>query len=293
MQPIREWRIHVGAHKTATTHFQDALAARREALRALGVDFLPRDAVRGARPLPSAASRRFRLEWPPRRDPGRTLARLRSGPDRIALSEENILGVSGDLLSWPFYPRLARRLRPFDSLADGAELTLFLSVRGFEGLLPSAYAQALRTRPVPGGFGPIAAAALDSPPSWLELVRRIAAAAPRARLRVWRFEDYLTREQEILSRFCGVAAPPADRLPPPDFTRTPSARAVARIEALSPLLPRALHKIAARRIIASDGSDEKFSPFSPSQRSLLREACEEDLARLQRELPGVLMTVDD
>lgn len=252
------------------------------------------DAFPGHARRPSRGAARARRRFPaPRRDPGRRLARLRSGPDRIALSEENILGVSGDLLSWPFYPRLAGRLRPFDGLAEEAELTLFLSVRGFEGLLPSAYAQALRTRPIPGGFGPIAAAALDSPPSWLELVRRIAAAAPRARLRVWRFEDYLTREQEILSRFCGVEAPPADRLPPPDFTRTPSARAVARIEALSPLLPRALHKMAARRIIAADGSDEKFSPFSPSQRSLLREAYEEDLARLRRELPGVLMTFGD
>jgi hypothetical protein len=45
--PVRSWRIHLGAHKTATTHLQETLTAVRPALAERGIDFIPNQRVRG------------------------------------------------------------------------------------------------------------------------------------------------------------------------------------------------------------------------------------------------------
>ena len=44
----RAIRLHLGAHKTATTHFQRTLGRHRDALLALGVDFVPAGELREA-----------------------------------------------------------------------------------------------------------------------------------------------------------------------------------------------------------------------------------------------------
>jgi len=291
--PPRQWRVHVGAHKTATTHLQDTLAARRTALQALGVDYLTREALRGLR-LPVAAEGRFawrrRLGWPLRRRLESRIAPLRSGPACVALSEEDLLGSCAELLDWPFYPRAGRRLAAFAALAGHAEVEIFLSVRGFAGVLPSAYVQVLRWRAVPGGFAPIRAAALARPPSWAELARRLARALPQARLTVWRAEDYRAHEAAVLSRFCGVAVPAGEALPPPERTRSPPAGVVAALEGLDPGLvghgPRAA---ALARTGPAPARGAAFMPFSEAERALLSEAYDADLARLAREMPGVLL----
>ena len=48
--PVRQWRIHLGAHKTATSHLQETLAAVRDDLVGQGVDFIPNPLVRQRNP---------------------------------------------------------------------------------------------------------------------------------------------------------------------------------------------------------------------------------------------------
>ena len=47
--PVRHWRIHLGAHKTATTHLQETLTLVRPTLAARGLDYIPNQLVRGRR----------------------------------------------------------------------------------------------------------------------------------------------------------------------------------------------------------------------------------------------------
>lgn len=291
MTRVLEWRIHVGAHKTATTHMQESLQAQRDWLLAKGLDFLPMRSVRALR-LPPPSGRydwRLRLRWPMRRCLEQAIVPLRRGPERVAISEENLIGRPIDLLTYPFYPDACRRLRPYDVLARHAQLHIFLGVRSFEKLLPSAYVQGLRFQHVKGGFEPVRAAAVQHPPSWTELVGRIQAAVPRARLSVWRFEDYRTDDLKIMSYFCGIDLPQRTPLPVPSRTRSPSAQAVAALEALDPVLDRAARVAAARKIADADLGDEPFDPFSPQEKSILSEAYEEDLANLARRFPGSLV----
>lgn len=299
MTTVREWRLHLGAHKTATTHLQHSLLRHREALAEQGVDYLPMDQVRRLRLTLHQGRRRWRvrLGWPMRRRIEALVAPLRLGPDRIAISEENLLGISPDLLKGSFYPKAELQLAAFAPLSGGGrELRLFLSVRSFETLLPSAYVQTLRGMSFPGGFAPVRAAALNRPPSWAELVARIRRTLPQARLRLWTFEDYGAHDREILSRFVGAEIPTGEPLPPPESTRSPSARAIAEMERLEDGLgyldrTRAAAKIAARD--AERGGGERFAPFSDAERALLQEAYAEDLARLEAEHPGTLLRLSE
>jgi hypothetical protein len=293
LPPVAGWRLHIGAHKTATTHLQDVLEALRPPLAAAGVDFIPRERSRHLHLHAHAGRLGWRL-WlggaAMRRKIDARVGPLRSGPPVVAISDENMPGLATALLGGDFYPAAERRLRPFAALARGpAPLAVFLSVRDPAGLLPSAYAQVLRSRPVPGGFGPIRERALARPPRWSDLVARVRRALPGVPLRVWTYEDYRHHDRAILSAFCGTALPPLPVLPPPASTRAPSAEAMARIEALDPGLGPAAHAAAVAAIAAADGGGPRFAPFAPAEAALLGEAYAEDLARLEADAPGTLL----
>jgi hypothetical protein len=293
LEPVREWRLHLGAHKTATTHLQETLALRRDWLVARGVDVLPMPAVRALRLPPAAGWKawRLRLGWPMRRAIEAAVAPLRQGPGRVAISEENLIGFPQHLMGGPFYPKAARRLAGFGALAAGGRLHVFFAVRSFERLLPSAYIQRLRHHPHPrlDGFGPIRAAALRQPPSWTELLLRLRDTLPGARFTVWRQEDYRAHDWRILSCFCGVEIPPGERLADPPRTRSPSARVVAALETLDLGLVGPARVEAARRIVDADTGDEPFDPFPEAEKRLLAEAYAADLAELERRLSGALL----
>jgi hypothetical protein len=105
--PVRTWRIHLGAHKTATTHLQDTLRAHRAAMLPHGVDYIPREDFgplgrRYSRPRGWRKMLRSRpLEWQFTRE----LQRLRRGPDTVLISDEDLLGYSFDQLTTPLYQR--------------------------------------------------------------------------------------------------------------------------------------------------------------------------------------------
>jgi hypothetical protein len=300
--PPRVWRIHLGAHKTATTHLQETLALRQEALRRAGVEVVPVAELRalglaaqlrhgaGAAGLRGALRRR-------RADAavGRIVAGLRARGTRLVLSDENLIGNAGDALARPLYPgaqerigRLLRRIPPGDAVE------LMLAVRSFDTLAPSAFAQSLRLRRPTQGSTQTCARALAEPPSWFELVARIAAAAPRARLTVWRYEDYAARNGEILARVCGADPGPPDDLPVPVRNRSPGAAAVAAVEALPPELAGAAWRAEVARIYgASDPAGPRFAPFAPEAAARLRAAYRADLERIAALGPDVLMTFDD
>ncbi|MBE3640526.1 hypothetical protein [Mangrovicoccus algicola] len=296
--PVRQWRLHLGAHKTATTHLQDTLAAHRQALLARDIDYLP---VAEARPVlrrnmrPEGLRRKF---WSPpvRMLMRRDLERLRRGPATVLLSEEDLLGYTFDQLGDPLYPRLPG-LPLIRALGQGgAGLHLFLAVRSLDALIPSAYAQMIRALPPePGGFDAVRARLDRQPPTWCDLVARLRDALPGAALTVWRYEDWRSHWRALLDRYVGAPAGPYPELPPPASTLSPSPRAVAEAEALDRSLPMAARLREAEAIYARYPAGEahgRFAPLEPALVARLREAYEADLAEIDRRFPGCLLRFD-
>ena len=84
--PIRALRVHLGAHKTATTHLQKALHKHRAALRAADIDFIRPAQLRAAL---AAGEGRLRLPW-------REAARFRTAIDGLATGAETLGDLRGE-----------------------------------------------------------------------------------------------------------------------------------------------------------------------------------------------------
>jgi hypothetical protein len=295
--PVRTWRIHVGAHKTATTHLQETLTLIRPDLAARGIDYLPNPLIRHQKlswtlwrrrpiarlPLIGPAHMRDAIET--------TLDPLRIGPEIVALSEENILGVPHQILEPTFYPQADQSLSRLSSLGLRAHLELFLSIRSYDALLPSAYVESLKHGTAPrGGFGSVRERLLAVPPSWYDLVARIRAAAPGVRLQIWRQEDYRANAQAIMETFCGCPLGQLPEVSDPTWTRSPSATAVAEAERLPADLPRAERLARVMEIFGGSEPDgDRFSPFSDVERRQLRARYDADLGRIAAAWPDAMM----
>lgn len=293
---VRQWRIHLGAHKTATTHLQDTLTAIRPRLVACGVDPIPLEGLRGAGVAHALNERRIATRLPVLRGviARRLLAELvdplRAGPETVVLSEEKLLGAPRKVFSEPCYPMIEHIVPTLATLGGRAEVTLFLSIRSFHAQLASTYAQELRVLPPPeGGFEAIRARAVARPPSWFDLARRIRRAAPGTPLRIWRQEDYRSHRSEILSALVGCDVGALPELADPQRTKSPSLEAIREAEAL----PRLLSPDARRRrvdaIFAAAGTGTRFEPFSKAEVALFEARYADDLARMRALDPAMAL----
>lgn len=294
--PVRQWRIHIGAHKTATTHLQETLTRVRPDLAARGIDYLPNPLIRTRR-LSWVLWRRRPMARLPILGPAHmrsvfetTFDPIRTGPETVVLSEENILGMPHHILSETFYPLAEQTLSRIASLGGRADLQLFLSIRSYDALLPSAYVESLKhSVPAPGGFEALRERLLANPPSWYDLLERIHAAAPGVPIRIWRQEDYRANAQEIMEEFCGCPLGELPEISDPSWTRTPSATAIAAAERV-PEMPQPERLVRVKALFsASAPGDDRFNPLSDAERRQLRGRYEADLARIAETWPGAMM----
>ena len=167
MRPPPRWRLHLGAHKTATTHIQLRCAALGLAER--GVGDMGNDELTPMK-LPDMRLRALPARLSPalrRREMLRRLSALGRLRGRMVLSNEDWIGHGEAGLEPVPYPEAGRRIRSLvRGLARDGAVELFLAVRSPDTFLPSVYAQVLRYHPYPGGFAPIRARWPIRPTGW-------------------------------------------------------------------------------------------------------------------------------
>lgn len=293
--PIRDWRIHIGAHKTATTHLQHTLRAHRDALVAHDMDFIPHGPMRMlshrfSRPKGWRRLLRGRpLAWQFNRE----LQKQRRGPTTMLISDEDLLGYAFDQLTNPLYgqPKCLHLLR---ALAGTGRMRLFLGIRSLDGLVPSAYAQTLKAVvPEPGMMDRVRKTLADDPPSWVDLVDRLRAALPGVPLTVWRYESYRDHWREILALYVGRDVGEFPDLPPPQLTVSPSPLAIEKAEALDPSLPMKDRIDTVRALYARYPAGPEhgvYAPLAPAEIDRFRARYAEDVEILRTRYPEVLAT---
>lgn len=293
--PLKELRVHLGAHKTATTHLQDTLFAHRAALRRCDLDYIPRDDFGPLQRRYSNPDRWRKKLWSP---PIERLfltqfEALRNGPSTVLLSDEDLLGFSYDLFSRPIYADL-RGLHTIRSLASkDTTLCLFLGIRSFEQIIPSAYAQTIKAiHPKPGWLTEIRQSLLETPPSWANLIERLTEMFPTVELRVWLQEDYRAHSQEILSFFVGANVGRFPDLPPPVRTTSPSRQAIEAAEKLDGSLSmqerrERVWKLYYDELPAGEGRSA-FDPLNAEEKARLREHYRIDVETIEKRWPRMI-----
>lgn len=292
----KSWRIHIGAHKTATTHLQDILELRRGVLASQGIDYPTRDMLRSVRFAKSVRTGstfyKLRDRWPFRQlSQWWDLHRIQSAKHLpvLLISEELLLGLCNGLIDPIFYPEASARMQKLREMVKGAPTTLFLSIRNPANIIPSGYSQCLRSgaRTIPS-IAEIRQRSLANPPSWTDLVRRVRKGFPEAQLIVWTFEEYIANPDAYLDLLVGKQLGNWPSLEAPSNTRSMSSETIDLIHRINKNLDRHERIKRCAELYAGDTGQTHFQPFSTEEVTEITRAYIADLDALEREFPGVL-----
>ena len=181
--------LHLGAHKTASTHLQKCLRVALDG--AQNACFLGPSEMRTA-PFGFEALAARGPGDPAGAEAAAALRRRIAGVPCVVISEENVLGTAHApkmLREARFYPRADARLAHLVAGLGAARVRLHLAVRDPAGFLVSAYCQRLYA----GQVLPFAAFLGGLSPDrlrWSEMLGRLLAVPGVAGVTLWRYEDY-------------------------------------------------------------------------------------------------------
>ena len=198
--------IHIGAHKTGTSHlqkvlFKNSIMISDEGIRCYGPRFLRKHGCNlGAM---------FGLSWSKGNVSGRTahdqLAFLAESKDRLVFSEENFVETLSDkygCVSLPVYPLAIERLTELFATWAPIRPQLFLAVRNPASFLESAYSQVLLGSLCiePDKFR----ARNDwRKIDWADYIAKLRKIKGVGEIYVWRQEDYHLTQRLIMRHMLG------------------------------------------------------------------------------------------
>ena len=187
--------LHLGAHKTASTHFYRLVRLNRFHNQDLSFA-LPRK-----RDVRDVVTRRirpggFRMAGPP---PGQGACALADGHRVVMISDENIIGTCLSVIDdGMLYPLAQKRVRRALHLIGAKEAELLMAVRQPADFAVSIWCEALRS------WGYLDFRAFVGPDPfnalrWTRLCRRLLRARPGISMTVWSYEDYGDVRSNVLS----------------------------------------------------------------------------------------------
>lgn len=195
--------LHIGAHKTATTHLQRSLSEQSDVLKGSGVRFFgPPFFRKGA-----SIAERFGLVGKVTEDQAQAaFARMSGDARRVIISEENFIGTMHDRnaqMAFPLYPKGPERISALAARIAPHGLDVFLGLRNPADYICSCYCQALIVgRKVV--LDEVKAHNKISAIDWADLVARIRASAGVRHLTVWQYEDYRSLWTQITHQLAGT-----------------------------------------------------------------------------------------
>jgi len=197
--------LHVGVHKTASTHLQKTLARNASLLRDNGVGFVGPESLRQpGQSLQALFGLGDRADAPGGHDAQAQLRRLAGdGAARLVISEENALGpMVGEGAPGPLYPNADLRIERLIRALAPSPVRLFVGLREPAGWLASVYRHKLFNGSYPtfddfaGGVDPAAL-------RWSNLIERLRRVGGVGRLYIWRQEDYPAVAGPVFRRMLG------------------------------------------------------------------------------------------
>jgi hypothetical protein len=231
-------KFHLGAHKTATTHFQQTLEAMQISLNQDNIHYEPLSVTRKkVSKLRRHVKRNpyFLLSSPTKRQ--QTVCDKLIDPEynhiEIFLrSEENILGRAVDACDTSLYRHSDTRLRFLTYVTQQFDTHMYVSIRHFADVFIGAYITALRFNPhyaIHAKKRLLKQLSDGATVSWLPLLENINKFSDLP-LTVWSQEYYKSHCTKIIKHFIGRDDIDIPSIKPPTCTKTPSYKAIEHIE---------------------------------------------------------------
>ncbi len=275
--------LHTGAHRCATTSFQEYMRQNAQPLALQGIGFWGPYRTRGGlfhgiQPGPAPVTGRDLVQRARGRLQIQMAASRDAGVQQLLVSEENMLGaVRANLRIGDLYSGAGERMARFAAAFGGAVTDVALSIRSLDAYWTSALAYA-----VARGHKMPTEASLDrlahAPRSWRDVITDIACAMPGVRLHVLPFETFGARPEAALEALTGLKAP----------------RTHARVRLNASLclqdLRASLPSFAAAQLPEGTG---RWRPFTDAQTAYLREAYADDLMWLAGGADGLAALAHD
>jgi len=274
--------LHIGAHKTATSYMQKKLALNVELLNRRNIHYDPLDIFRKEfTPLLNENVTR-ESEW---------IRELR-GTARamnILVSEENIMGVPGDLVrEGQYYIRARDRLVRACQLLGNETPDIYLALREYSGFTVSMYSEYIRHREFLK-FEEYLAIYDRSGFSWIRVIEDIFAAVPGATVSVWDFGNFRKIEKDVFQAMLGFD-PDIFHNPEGPVRESFSEVAVRAFEALSGALSHAEMKKLINPIARNLPKGADYPAFDPHQQETkekMRAQFQADLVTIGQRFPQV------
>ncbi|RUR42393.1 hypothetical protein [Vreelandella populi] len=184
--------LHLGVHKTATTHFQSRLYNSVNQLKDAGVGYLGLNETR--KHITSKINGDFKI--------GGDLEKLFTDNNTVIISDENIIGGTEKISSELIYPEVEQRLSFLLGKLPISIGEVHITIRDPEAYLISRYCEYLRHYKFLSSSEYFDSFNLKAF-SWLPLIRQIEKITDR-KVIVTPFENLFNDEQKYLETLCGV-----------------------------------------------------------------------------------------
>jgi len=295
-------KLHLGAHKTATTHFQDTLLALQPELQAVGVNY---ELLAKTRKRLSLARKYTRClsfcQIPPTRLSSRLVSKklitcpylfqessqksLQEAPQIFLRSDENMIGSVSDACSITLYRKSLERMKFFNYIDSCFSVELNLSIRDLSEVFVGAYITYLRREP--GRASRIKSRLIkdlsyNCQASWLPFIDKLSQHTNN-KITVWSQEYYKHNSEHVIGNFIGNDNIEIPLIPPPKSTMTPSYKAIEKVETLISQLkskPKNWSQICDEiyREYPASEKNEKFSFLNNKTKARLSECYKQDKA---------------
>lgn len=297
---VHDWpgtfRLHLGFHKTASTHIQRILDHNHHHLKRSGTFVVPHKRLRNkyTRITETFANQQIGMEYgePMTKDEYRALAHdfWQKVPfdrfDHIVLSEENVAGHVGQCV----FPGLLYRfpktyMRYFKAALPVRPTVIDVVIRRYDSFFASCYLEYISSTGAHRyvSVDEMMAKVMVNAPSWVDVLQMMGQVFGRATINVWIYEELRQTMPVLLEELTGR---PADALLPLDDTTrsraSPSATVLAEFEKVlrSQGVAAAL---AAWKDLKEDFGRTKgpaFEPWSDQDKAHLTRLYEADIAEI-------------
>lgn len=193
--------VHLGAHKTASTHFHRLFLRNSKLCAAHDLAVPKKEPIR--RLLTKKLVAHVDVDT---LNPSAALAEMAEGHGNLFISDENIIGVPGGLFrKGQMYSNAQKKLERLNTVLASVDTTeVLLAVRHPASFVASSYGEYMRRSGYLTFEEYLHGMQIENI-RWADLVKRAQAAMPDQPLVVWAFEDYRALVPRLLNRVLGVA----------------------------------------------------------------------------------------